>query len=328
MSQSENNIEALQYFEEDKIDNDLLCVICHEPLFIPVSNTRCGHTFCKACIKNIQKCPICRSTVTDSEFIDSPVYMRKLVNSLKVYCPRCNEIKERGSLNDHLKKCSLLCALGCGMLISLSDQQSHELNECVNTIVKCAGSDVYCDWIGKRSEQLEHERKCVFLAQCKIIYILKHKIEEQSLLIGIQNSEIKALKSQVNKLINEVETLKEKNTKSIIVGSKDAEEAEFAGKSEKKAIIAKSSLILDIKPWDDETDLVEMERLVRNVTTKGLTWGASKLVIVAYGIKKLQIMATIVDDLVSIEDIQDQIQAFNEYVQSTDIVTFNKNYIL
>jgi len=35
-------------------------------------------------------------------------------------------------------------------------------------------------------------------------------------------------------------------------------------------------------------------------------------------------MATIVDDLVSTEDIQDQIQAFEEYVQSTDIAAFNK----
>jgi len=100
--------------------------------------------------------------------------------------------------------------------------------------------------------------------------------------------------------------------------------AEQAGKSGKKAVIAKSSLVLDVKPWDDETDLVEMERLVRSVTIEGLTWGASKLVDVAYKIRKLQIMAVIVDDLVSTEDIQDQIQAFEEYVQSTDIAAFNK----
>jgi len=100
--------------------------------------------------------------------------------------------------------------------------------------------------------------------------------------------------------------------------------AELAGKSGKKAIIAKSSLVLDVKPWDDETDLVEMERLVRSITMEGLTWGASKLVEVAFKIKKLQIMAVVVDDLVSTEDIQDQIQAFEELVQSTDIAAFNK----
>jgi len=57
---------------------------------------------------------------------------------------------------------------------------------------------------------------------------------------------------------------------------------------------------------------------------EGLTWGASKLVEVAFKIKKLQIMAVVVDDLVSTEDIQDQIQAFEELVQSTDIAAFNK----
>merc|ERR1719414_2128060 len=36
-------------------------------------------------------------------------------------------------------------------------------------------------------------------------------------------------------------------------------------KSKKPALIAKSNVILDIKPWDDETDIVEMERLIRTI---------------------------------------------------------------
>ncbi|KAM1079782.1 hypothetical protein EV1_014386 [Malus domestica] len=36
---------------------------------------------------------------------------------------------------------------------------------------------------------------------------------------------------------------------------------------------------------------------------EGLFWDASKLVSVGYGIKKLQIMLTIVDDLVSVDDL-------------------------
>ena len=41
-------------------------------------------------------------------------------------------------------------------------------------------------------------------------------------------------------------------------------------------VIAKSSILLDVKPWDDETDMGEMERLVRTVETDGLKWGACK----------------------------------------------------
>jgi len=102
-----------------------------------------------------------------------------------------------------------------------------------------------------------------------------------------------------------------------------AKKVAASGKVAKK-VIGKSSLILDVKAWDDETDLVEMERLVRSVQMEGLNWGNSKLVEIAYGIKKLQIMATIIDDLVSVDDIQDQIQAFSDHVQSTDIAAFNK----
>jgi len=55
--------------------------------------------------------------------------------------------------------------------------------------------------------------------------------------------------------------------------------AEYAAKKEKKpGPIAKSSVVLDVKPWDDETDMKEMEKLVRSIEKDGLVWGASKLV--------------------------------------------------
>ena len=42
------------------------------------------------------------------------------------------------------------------------------------------------------------------------------------------------------------------------------------------ALIAKSNIILDVKPWDDETDMKEMEKLVRSIEADGLLWGACK----------------------------------------------------
>ncbi|KAL4385820.1 hypothetical protein GQ457_15G006690 [Hibiscus cannabinus] len=82
---------------------------------------------------------------------------------------------------------------------------------------------------------------------------------------------------------------------------KAAEERAAAIKaSGKKKESGKSSVLLDIKPWDDETDMKKLEEAVRAVQMEGLLWGASKLVPVGYGIKKLQIMMTIVDDLVAV----------------------------
>ncbi|XP_010521583.1 PREDICTED: elongation factor 1-beta 2-like [Tarenaya hassleriana] len=109
---------------------------------------------------------------------------------------------------------------------------------------------------------------------------------------------------------------------------KAAEEREAAKKDTKKSKESgKSSVLMDVKPWDDETDMKKLEEAVRSVEMPGLLWGASKLVPVGYGIKKLQIMITIVDDLVSVDElIEDSLTAEprNEYVQSVDIVAFNK----
>jgi len=94
--------------------------------------------------------------------------------------------------------------------------------------------------------------------------------------------------------------------------------------SGKAAAVMKSAVVVDVKPWEDTTDLVEMEKLVRGVEINGLEWKASKLVPIGYGIKKLQISCHIVDDLVSMDDVQEKIEGFSDHVQSTDIVTFTK----
>ncbi|XP_068638454.1 elongation factor 1-beta-like [Aristolochia californica] len=84
---------------------------------------------------------------------------------------------------------------------------------------------------------------------------------------------------------------------------KAAEERTAAKATAKKKESGKSSVVLDVKPWDDETDMKKQEEAVRGVEMPGLLWGASKLVPVGYSIKKLQIMMTIVDDLVSVDGL-------------------------
>jgi len=97
-----------------------------------------------------------------------------------------------------------------------------------------------------------------------------------------------------------------------------------AKKAKKPALIAKSNIILDVKPWDDETDMKEMEEKVRSLKADGLLWGASKLVPVGYGIKKLQIACVVEDDKVGTDWLEEAITEFEDYVQSVDIAAFNK----
>lgn len=101
-------------------------------------------------------------------------------------------------------------------------------------------------------------------------------------------------------------------------------EHEEKKKASGKVVIAKSSVILEVKPWDDTTDMDKMHAAVRTIEMEGLVWGAGKFVPIGYGIRKLQIVATIVDDLVSVDDLQERIQAFEDLVQSVDIAAFNK----
>ncbi|XP_053738669.1 elongation factor 1-delta-like isoform X3 [Synchiropus splendidus] len=97
-----------------------------------------------------------------------------------------------------------------------------------------------------------------------------------------------------------------------------------AKKSKKPALIAKSSILLDVKPWDDETDMVQLEAAVRSVQMDGLLWGASKLLPVGYGIKKLQINCVVEDDKVGTDILEEEIVKFEDLVQSVDVAAFNK----
>ena len=67
-------------------------------------------------------------------------------------------------------------------------------------------------------------------------------------------------------------------------------EAYAAKKSKKPALIAKTSVLLDCKPWDDETNMDDMLAAVKSIEMDGLVWGANKLVPIGYGIKKLQVI--------------------------------------
>uniref|UniRef100_A0A8C6NR81 Eukaryotic translation elongation factor 1 delta b (guanine nucleotide exchange protein) n=1 Tax=Nothobranchius furzeri TaxID=105023 RepID=A0A8C6NR81_NOTFU len=111
-----------------------------------------------------------------------------------------------------------------------------------------------------------------------------------------------------------------------LFGSDEDEEAEkikeqrlkeYAEKKAKKpAVIAKSSILLDVKPWDDETDMAKLEECVRSVQADGLLWGTSKLVPVGYGIKKLQIACVVEDDKVGTDLLEEEITKFEDFVSA------------
>jgi len=67
----------------------------------------------------------------------------------------------------------------------------------------------------------------------------------------------------------------------------------------------------------------ELETVVRSIEADGLIWGASKLVPLAYGIKKFQISYVIEDDKISTDFLEEEITKFDHFVQSMDVAAFN-----
>lgn len=97
-----------------------------------------------------------------------------------------------------------------------------------------------------------------------------------------------------------------------------------ARKANKPKPAQKSVVTFEVKPWDDETDMKELEQQVRAIEIDGLVWGASKLVPIGYGVSKLQITLVVEDAKVSLDDLQEQVQELEDYVQSTDIAAMQK----
>ena len=102
--------------------------------------------------------------------------------------------------------------------------------------------------------------------------------------------------------------------------------AEYAAKKAAKGPkpAAKSIVTLDVKPWDDETDLDELLANVKAVEMDGLGWGGHQFIAVGFGIKKLQINCVIEDDKVSLDDLQEAIAEDEDHVQSSDIAAMQK----
>merc|ERR1712038_2097958 len=113
-----------------------------------------------------------------------------------------------------------------------------------------------------------------------------------------------------------------------LFGSDDEEEESAEAKRVREerlaAYHAKNSVLLDCKPWDDETDMNKMLKEIKTIQMDGLVWGASKLVPVGYGINKLQIICVVEDEKVSIDELQEKITDFEDYVQSCDVAAMNK----
>ncbi|KAJ7854735.1 elongation factor 1 beta/delta chain [Mycena olivaceomarginata] len=93
-------------------------------------------------------------------------------------------------------------------------------------------------------------------------------------------------------------------------------------KAGKPKTVAKSIVILDVKPWDDETDMNKLLEAVKSIKQDGLVWGGHQFLPIGYEyfhfMRSNTSLAT-EDELVSVAELEEKITEFEDYVQSTDV---------
>ena len=112
----------------------------------------------------------------------------------------------------------------------------------------------------------------------------------------------------------------------------EAMEAKIRAEAEKKKAekeankkVEKSLMVINIKPYDEETDLKALFKKIQATQVKGCKWSETcNICPLAYGICYLQISCVIEDEVCAEDDVIDAITQFEDEVQSTEVASFNK----
>ncbi|KAL6075246.1 RING-type E3 ubiquitin transferase [Balamuthia mandrillaris] len=172
------------YLEEDAIDEELLCSICHTPFMKPVQTACCRACFCHDCISRTASCPLCRRSFAQAKELQEPSRLvNNLVNRLKVRCSHCSTECERGNFESHVEKqCPVLCPFGCGSQLTRASLVEHE-EQCSEKQVPCQGADVGCVATMLQRHKKEHESSCAFVTLRPTLLAMQNRIkalEEQT----------------------------------------------------------------------------------------------------------------------------------------------------
>ena len=97
-------------------------------------------------------------------------------------------------------------------------------------------------------------------------------------------------------------------------------------KKGKKKEVDKSHVILEVKGWEADQDLEALaKKIISTVKKDGLSWNTGyKLEEVAFGVKKLIIAFLAEDDKCSVQEITDELESWENDIQSVEVVSFNK----
>ena len=86
-----------------------------------------------------------------------------------------------------------------------------------------------------------------------------------------------------------------------------------------------SIILLEIKIWDADQDLDCLVNKIQKIEKNGLYWKKDyKLMEIAFGIKKIIMTLIIDDDKISIDELIEEIESWENEIQSVDILSFKE----
>lgn len=179
--------DSMEYVDEDSIDENLICIICHKPFKEPVC-TPCDHTYCRACIThwltNSSKysCPTCvRQPLLLKDLTPASRLLHKILDPIRVRCTLCEQTDlQHGNFLDHINKV------------------------CPKATVQCKAADIKCPWRGTRGELDNHMSVCIFEPLRPVLATLIAENRQLMEQIDNHDNQIKELTVKMSQLSNSI----------------------------------------------------------------------------------------------------------------------------
>jgi hypothetical protein len=210
-------------FLSKKIDDNLLCAICHDVLE-DASSMKCGHTFCQGCIKPIRgnSCPTCRK-INAKKTVTPNIVLRGLIGNLEVRCvsagnnnsssaepelmgePTAKRPRVAGDTTGQEQSSQQVT--GCVWTGKISDKKTHEDKECQFHCIAC---DVPgCGFACTRKDMEKHKLQAMsthlnLMVDAKLS-TLKEEFDKK---VSSMEDDIEETVSAVKQIQTEVSTLK------------------------------------------------------------------------------------------------------------------------
>ena len=194
-----NDTHSFQPVFSDKIPDELTCAICQHLVTNAHSIDACGHTYCKTCIlqwtKIKKSCPSCATTIKMKQIRPSKI-LDRMINDIKVSCPfcewtgdtmgfrdhsdstnkkmrcktmaitctKCDEIMTSEMFKTHKSTCPkrLVPCIHCSLRIPLDSVKTHEVDECLEMVLKACSNSDECEFSGTKGEFDKHNVTCEY----------------------------------------------------------------------------------------------------------------------------------------------------------------------